>query len=45
LLSYSQGDFFHWEGSPQRLTIDGQFVAMTTKVSCRVQSDCVQVYA
>lgn len=45
LLKYSQGDFFHWEGSPQRLTIDGQFVAMTTKVSCRVQSDCVQVYA
>jgi len=45
LLKYSQGDFFHWEGSPQRLTIDGQFVATTTKVSCRVQSDCVQVYA
>jgi len=45
LLSYSQGDFFHWEGSPQRLTIDGQFVAVVTKVTCRVQSDCVQVYA
>ena len=45
LLSYSQGDFFHWAGSPQRLTIDGQFVAVVTKVSCRVQSDCVQVYA
>ena len=45
LLSYSQGEFFHWQGSPRRLTIDGQFVAVTTKVSCRVQSDCVQVYA
>jgi len=45
LLSYSQGDFFNWEGSPQRLTIDGQFVAVVAKVTCRVQSDCVQVYA
>jgi len=45
LLAYSQGDFSSWEGSPQRLTIDGHFVAMTTKVTCRVQSDCVQVYA
>ena len=45
LLSYSQGDFFHWEGSPQRLTIDGECVATATQVSCRVQSDCVQVYA
>ena len=45
LLKYSQGDFFHWEGSPQRLSIDGHFVAMASKVSCRVQSDCVQVYA
>ena len=45
LLSYSQGEFFHWEGSPQRLTIDGKFVAVATKVSCRIQSDCVQVYA
>jgi len=45
LLSYSQGDFSHWEGSPQRLTIDGQFVATVTKVACRIQSDCVQIYA
>ena len=45
LLSYSQGDFFHWKGSPQRLVIDGQFVGMVTNVSCRVQSDCAQVYA
>ena len=45
LLKYSQGDFFHWEGSPQRLSIDGHFVAMASKVSCRVQSDCVQVFA
>lgn len=45
LLSYSQGEFSSWEGSPQRLTIDGHFVSMVTKVTCRVQSDCVQVYA
>lgn len=45
LLSYSQGEFFHWKGSQQRLTIDGQFVGMVTNVSCRVQSDCAQVYA
>jgi diacylglycerol kinase family enzyme len=45
LLSYSQGEFFHWKGSPQRLVIDGQFVGMVTNVSCRVQSDCAQVYA
>ncbi|MEI7971059.1 MAG: hypothetical protein WCI10_00795 [Actinomycetota bacterium] len=45
LLAYSQGEFFNWSGSPQRLTIDGQFVAWVTQVSCRIQSDCVQVYA
>jgi len=45
LLSYSQGDFFHWKGKPQRLVIDGQYVGMVTNVSCRVQSDCAQVYA
>ena len=45
LLSYSQGEFFHWKGSPRRLTIDGQFVGLVTKVSCRVQSDCAQVLA
>ena len=45
LLSYSQGDIFHWKGSPQRLVIDGQYVGMVTNVSCRVQSDCAQVYA
>jgi hypothetical protein len=45
LLSYSQGEFFHWKGSPRRLTIDGQFVGLVTKVSCRVQSDCAQVFA
>lgn len=45
LLSYSQGDFFNWEGNPLRLEIDGQFVASVTMVTCRVQSDCVQVYA
>lgn len=45
LLSYSQGDYFQWQGSPRRFTIDGQFVAMVTKVSCRVQSDCVEIYA
>lgn len=45
LLSYSQGDFFHWKGSPQRLVIDGEYVGMVTNVSCRVQSDCAQVFA
>ena len=45
LVSYSQGDFFHWKGKPQRLVIDGQYVGMVTNVSCRVQSDCAQVYA
>jgi hypothetical protein len=45
LLSYSQGDFFDWKGRPQRLSIDGEFVATVTQVSCRIQSDCVQVYA
>jgi hypothetical protein len=45
LLSYSQGEFFHWKGSPQRLVIDGQHVGMVTSVSCRVQSDCAEVYA
>lgn len=45
LLSYSQGDFFHWKGNPQRLVIDGQHMGMVTNVSCRVQSDCAQVYA
>lgn len=45
LLSYSQGDYFQWEGSPRRLTIDGKFVAIAKKVTCRVQSDCAQVYS
>ena len=45
LLSYSQGDFFYWKGSPRRLIIDGQYVGKVTSVSCRVQSDCAQVYA
>lgn len=45
LLSYSQGDFFRWKGNAQRLIIDGQYVGKVTAVSCRVQSDCAQVYA
>jgi hypothetical protein len=45
LLSYSQGDYFHWKGSLQRLIIDNQYVGMVKNVSCRVQSDCAQVYA
>ena len=44
LIQYSQGEFFQWSGKDKRLVIDGQFVAQVQKVSCRVQSDCLELF-
>ena len=44
LIQYSQGEFFSWSGTSQRLIIDGEFVSRVQQVSCRIQSDCVAVF-
>ena len=44
LIQYSQGEFFQWSGKNRRLVIDGKFVSQVQKVSCRVQSDCLELF-